>query len=149
MSLVGGWRSGKGFDLNYDFSIFLCWPIYQIWYIGFMKYKVKLLKPAEDFLFSLEGKLQAKALREIELLASFGPFLREPHSKSIKGYEGLFELRVKQGSNICRFFYYFHKGNVYVVTSGYIKKEQKTKKSEIIKAVELMKRFEEEQNEKA
>jgi len=40
-------------------------------------------------------------------------------------YEKLFELRVKHGSNICRLFYFYFRNNIYIVTSGYLKKDQK------------------------
>nr|WP_232423399.1 type II toxin-antitoxin system RelE/ParE family toxin [Leptospira weilii] len=46
----------------------------------------------------------------------------------MKGYSGLFELRIKQGSNIFRLFYFFEKERVVIITSGFVKKEQKTDK---------------------
>ncbi|MCG6170119.1 type II toxin-antitoxin system RelE/ParE family toxin [Leptospira sp. FAT2] len=110
-----------------------------------MKFKIQLLEPAEEFLLKLENKLKAKAFRTIELLGEFGPELREPFSKKIQGYEGLFELRIKQGSNICRFFYFFEKDRVVILTSGYIKKEQKTSKDQLTKAFKLMKTYRGEQ----
>ncbi|ASV05533.1 type II toxin-antitoxin system RelE/ParE family toxin [Leptospira interrogans] len=106
-----------------------------------MKFKIQLLEPAEEFLLKLENKLKAKAFRTIELLGEFGPELREPFSKKIQGFEGLFELRIKQSSNICRFFYFFEKDRVVILTSGYIKKEQKTSKDQLIKAFNLMKGY--------
>ncbi|TGN17492.1 type II toxin-antitoxin system RelE/ParE family toxin [Leptospira idonii] len=106
-----------------------------------MKFKIQLLEPAEDFLLKLENKLKAKAFKTIELLAEFGPELREPFSKKIQGYTGLFELRIKQGSNICRLFYFFQKRKVIIITSGFIKKDQKTDKDELDKAYKLMNTF--------
>ena len=112
-----------------------------------MKYDVKLLQGAVDFILSLPQKMQAKVQRTIELLSEFGYQLPEPHSKVLKGYDGLKELRIKQGSNICRLFYFHYHGSVYIVTSGYIKKEDKTKQSEIDKAMNLMKLVKENKNE--
>ena len=43
--------------------------------------------------------------------------------------------------DICRLFYFHHRGAVYVVTSGYVKKTQRTNPTEIDKAVRLMQRF--------
>lgn len=106
-----------------------------------MKFKIQLLEPAEEFLLKLENKLKAKAFKTIELLGEFGPELREPFSKKIQGFEGLFELQIKQSSNICRFFYFFEKDRVVILTSGYIKKEQKTSKDQLIKAFNLMKGY--------
>jgi len=112
-----------------------------------MEYEVQILKPASKFLRSLNLKLRAKAYRTIRLLEEFGPFLAEPHSKKIKGYKSLYELRVKQGSNICRFFYFHQKGKVYIVTSGYLKKDRKTSKSELYSAEKIMNQYMEENHE--
>lgn len=112
-----------------------------------MDYEVSLLEPAENFLLSLEVKMKAKANRTIRLLQEFGPYLAEPHSKNIKGIKSLSELRVKQGNNICRFFYFHYKNKIYIVTSGFIKKDRKTSKKELKLAEKLMKKFMEESNE--
>jgi phage-related protein len=108
------------------------------------RYEVRLFEGASDFIVNLPPKLQAKALRAIDLLTKFGHTLSEPHSKFLSGVDGIKELRVKQGSDICRLFYFHFEDKVYVITSGYIKKEQKTKKSEIDKAVKRMKQYVEE-----
>ena len=89
-----------------------------------MEYEVQLLAEAVEFLQTLSVKLRAKAFRTIELLRTFGPKLTEPYSKSLTGYKELKELRIKFGSDICRLFYFHHKGRVYIVTSGFIKKKQ-------------------------
>ena len=47
--------------------------------------------PVELFIDSLDMKLQAKALRVINMLKAYGNTLREPYSKPRKG--GIFELR--------------------------------------------------------
>ena len=85
--------------------------------------------------------MQAKIQRTINLLKEFGYSLPEPHAKKIKGGNKIFELRIKQGSNICRLFYFYYQDNVYVVTSGFVKKDDKLNKNEIKKAVKLMNRF--------
>jgi len=106
-----------------------------------MKYTVVILEPAKDFLINLEVKLRAKAFRTIDLLQEFGPVLKEPHTKKVAGTKNLFELRIKFGNNICRLFYFHHEKYIYVITSGYIKKDQKLSKSEIEKALKLMKLY--------
>jgi phage-related protein len=109
-----------------------------------MKYEVIILEPAKVFLHNINIKLRAKAFRTIELLQEFGPLLKEPHSKKVTGIKDLFELRVKFSSNICRLFYFHYKNTIYVITSGYVKKEQKLNKLEIEKALKLMKQYKEE-----
>ena len=106
-----------------------------------MKYEVKLMEPAVEFILSQNDKMQAKIQRTINLLEEFGPHLQEPHSKKIKGQEKLYELRVKVATNICRLFYFPNKGKMYIVASGFVKKEDKTNPREIDKAVKLMEKY--------
>ena len=73
--------------------------------------------------------MKAKIFRAIDLLEKNGHELREPSSKSLG--DGIFELRVKQSSNISRILYFFYVGNKAVLTNGFIKKTQKTPLSEI------------------
>jgi len=101
-----------------------------------MALEVELLQQATDFLRRTDTELRAKALRTIGLLRNFGPDLPMPHAKKLTGHD-LHELRVRQGSNICRLFYFFHGTSVIVVTSGYAKKRDKTDPGEIAKALRL------------
>jgi len=101
-----------------------------------MPYEVILLDSAKDFLLTLGEKLQAKAFRAIDLLGYFGPQLRMPHSRKL-GENNLWELRVQQAGMICRLFYFHDRGTIYVVTSGYVKKTEKTSPDEIRKALRL------------
>ncbi len=71
-------------------------------------------------------------LRTIEMLRDNGYELREPYSKHLD--EGIFELRVKVGSDISRVLYFFVVGKKAILTNGFIKKIQKTPHSEIEKA---------------
>lgn len=96
--------------------------------------------PIKIFLDSLEKKMLAKAFRELELLQEFGHDLREPHVKYMQ--DGIFELRIKAGSDISRIFYFFFKKEKIILTNGFIKKTNKTPKKEITKAVEYMKDYE-------
>ena len=59
--------------------------------------------PVELFIDSLDMKLQAKALRVINMLKAYGNTLREPYSKPLKG--GIFELRTSFGSDTIRLFF--------------------------------------------
>lgn len=86
-------------------------------------------KPVEDFILTLNPKMQAKAILSLELLENLGNAVREPYSSPIGN--GLFELRIKFASDITRIFYFFCVGNRIVLTNGFIKKSQKTPKKEI------------------
>lgn len=86
-------------------------------------------RPAEEFILSEDIKLQAKIFRTLELLELKGNELREPYSTYLA--DGIFELRVKQGSDISRILYFFVVGKKIILTNGFRKKTQKTPKNEI------------------
>ena len=109
-----------------------------------MRFEVILLDPAIQFIRAIETKMQAKALRTIELLRHFGPHLPMPHSRKIVGHD-LWELRIRQSSNICRLFYFRYRQKTYVITSGYIKKTDRTSKAEINRALWIRHEFEKEE----
>lgn len=96
-------------------------------------------EPAKEFILSLDKKMRAKILRTIKLLQENGYELREPYSKHLD--EGIFELRAKVGSDISRVLYFFIVGRKIVLTSGFIKKTQKTPSSEIDRAKEYRKEY--------
>jgi len=105
-----------------------------------MQFEVVLLAPAMEFIGGLEVKLRAKALRTIELLRHFGSQLPMPHSRKLSGQD-LWELRVRQSSNICRLFYFHHKHVIYVIASGYVKKSDRTSQAEIERAIRIKEQF--------
>lgn len=88
--------------------------------------------PVKEFLLSLDKKMRAKLLVELDLLEENGPQLREPYSKHLE--DGIFELRAKQGSDITRVLYFFFVGKKIVLTNGFTKKTQKTPRAEIATA---------------
>lgn len=73
--------------------------------------------------------MQAKIFRMLELLELKGNTLREPYSKELD--DGIFELRIKQSSNITRILYFFVIGKKVILTNGFVKKTEKTPKREI------------------
>lgn len=73
--------------------------------------------------------MRAKLLKSIELLGDYGNSLREPYSKYLN--DGIFELRIKQANDISRILYFFVVGKKIILTNAFIKKTQKTPKSEI------------------
>jgi phage-related protein len=106
-----------------------------------MNYQVNLTEGVIEFILSLPIKMQAKIQRTINLLEEFGYTLPEPHSKKIRSVDNLYELRVKVGSDICRLFYFHLKNKIYIITSGYIKKADKTDRQQIQKSINIMNKF--------
>lgn len=113
-----------------------------------MGYKVKLFskagkEPVLDAILSTEPKMQAKIYREINLLEEFGKELHFPHTRKIAGekYDGLWELRVQQASNIFRIFYFVYVEDSVILLHGFVKKSNKTPEKELEIALSRMKEF--------
>ncbi len=66
----------------------------------------------------------------------------------IEETDGLYEIRVKFGSDIFRIFCFFDEGKVIVLANGFQKKTQKTPKTEIEKALKIKKEYENEKEHK-
>ncbi len=100
----------------------------------------------EDFLLQQNEKVQNKIFKVIEIIETFER-VPSKYLKAITGTSGLFEARIKLGSNIWRVFCFFDEGNLVVLLNGFIKKTQKTPKNEIEKATKLMAQYYEDKNE--
>lgn len=86
-------------------------------------------KPVGLFIRSLNTKLKAKVIADLQLLEEYGNNAREPLSKHIG--DGIFEVRSKVGSDIVRILYFFDGSRIIVATNGFIKKQRKTPEKEI------------------
>jgi phage-related protein len=64
--------------------------------------------------------------------------------KHIEGTDGLYEMRISQGSDIFRIFCFFDEGKLIVLANGFQKKTQKTPKTEIDKALKIKHEYETE-----
>lgn len=95
--------------------------------------------PAEEFILSLDSKMQAKMFRELDLLETFGNQLREPHSKPLG--DGIYEIRAKLASDITRVLYFFVVNKKIILTNGFVKKTQKTPDNEIALAKKYRKDY--------
>ncbi len=68
----------------------------------------------------------------------------EKFFKHIEGTDGLYEIRVKFGSDIFRIFCFFDKGRLIILLNGFRKKSQKTPLGEIERALSLRRKYYEE-----
>ncbi len=89
-------------------------------------------KPVEEFIDSLDVKMRAKVFGRLELLEQEGPALGMPFARVLE--DGIYELRTTQGGNITRILYFFVVGKRVVLTHGFVKKTQKTPRSQIERA---------------
>ena len=95
--------------------------------------------PSRDFILSCDASMHAKILGNTQVLREKGNLLREPYSKHLE--DGIFELRSKVGSNISRVMIFFYYNQTIVFTNGFMKKSQRTPKSEIELAKKYRKDF--------
>jgi phage-related protein len=101
----------------------------------------------EDFLKKQPVKVQDKIYKIIEAIETFERIPKN-YLKAISGTKGLYEARIKLGSNIWRVFCFFDKGKLVILLNGFAKKSQKTPKKEIKKAQRLMESYYSEKNKK-
>lgn len=95
--------------------------------------------PIEEFLDELERKNQSlfdQTLKSFEKLKN-RVYHKEPLSKYLE--PGLWELRVKSGSDILRVIYTFEKGQIIILLHIFIKKKQKTPTGELEEARKRLK----------
>ena len=100
-----------------------------------------------DF-YNQQGKeVQDKIDWVIGLVRSL-PIIPEKFFKHLEGTNGLYEIRVKVGSDIFRIFCCFDKGNIIILFNGFQKKSDKTPHNEIEKALKLKHKYYETQKDK-
>ena len=99
----------------------------------------------EEFLLAQSTKVQDKIYKVIETIETYE---RVPANflKAITGANGLYEARIKLGSNIWRVFCFFDKGKLVILLNGFQKKTQKTPRKEINKALKLMESYYNDKN---
>ncbi|WP_344979096.1 type II toxin-antitoxin system RelE/ParE family toxin [Compostibacter hankyongensis] len=97
----------------------------------------------QTFFEKQRDKVKDKIIWTLELIEEMER-IPEIYLKHIEQTEGLFEIRVQQGSDIFRIFCFFDKGQLIVLTSGFQKKTQKTPKKEIEKALKIKEEYESE-----
>ena len=110
----------------------------------------KVIVYGEDFWIfysSQTKKVQGKIDWIIGLVKTL-KIIPEKFFKHIEGEDGIFEIRVKLGSNIYRIFCFFDEGNLIILINGFQKKTNKTPTNEIEKAKRLKKSYYEERYKK-
>ncbi|OGM28458.1 hypothetical protein A2801_00880 [Candidatus Woesebacteria bacterium RIFCSPHIGHO2_01_FULL_41_10] len=100
-------------------------------------------KPVEEFLLELKranNPLAEQTFKGLEKLKNRA-YHKEPLSKHIE--PGLWELRIRSGTNILRILYTFSKGQVVILLHVFIKKQQRIPKREIEVARKRLKELKE------
>ena len=97
----------------------------------------------EQFFVKQNNRVKEKILWTIRLIEDV-EVVPSIYLKSIKGTNGIYEIRIQTGSDIFRIFCFFDKENLVVIGNGFQKKTQKTPKNEIIKAIQIKLNYENE-----
>ena len=94
----------------------------------------------EEFFVKQKEKVKKKIIWTFDLIEDM-PRVPETYLKHLENTDGLYEIRVQQGSDI---FAFFDKGNLVVLANGFQKKTQKTPKQQIEKALKIKEEYENE-----
>ncbi len=89
-------------------------------------------KPVGQFIRALDVKLRAKVVSDLHRLEMLGNEARSPLSKHLE--DGIFEMRSEFGNDIVRILFFFDGENIIIATNGFVKKQNKTPRSEILLA---------------
>jgi phage-related protein len=95
----------------------------------------------QDFFVKQRDKVRDKIIWTIELIEDIQK-IPETYLKHMENTDGLYEIRVQQGSDIFRIFCFFDQGQLVILMNGFQKKTQKTPKKEIIKALKIKEEYE-------
>jgi phage-related protein len=94
----------------------------------------------EDFLQKQPIKVQNKIFKILEAIETLER-IPATYLRLIAETKGLYEARIQVGSDIWRVFCFFDSGRLVILLNGFQKKKQKTPKSEIEKAIRLMREY--------
>ena len=93
-----------------------------------------------DFYLSLDSSVQEKIEYVFKVIRTVDR-IPQKFLKHIESTDGLYEIRIKVGSDIYRVFCCFDKGRIVILFNGFQKKSQKTPKKEIDKALKLKQEY--------
>jgi phage-related protein len=97
--------------------------------------------PVEDFLDSLTDKQQKKIAWVLGAIRDL-PFVHRDYFKKLTGTDNIWEVRVDAGNDTFRLLGFMYKGNLVILTNGFIKKTERTPPAEIALAERRKKDYE-------
>ncbi len=93
-----------------------------------------------DFYLSLDLNVQEKIEYVFKVIRTVDR-IPQKFLKHIESTNGLYEIRIKVGSDIYRVFCCFDEGKIVILFNGFQKKSPKTPKKEIDKALKLKQEY--------
>ncbi len=95
----------------------------------------------QEFFVSQRDKVKDKIIWTLDLIEELER-IPDTYLKHLENTDGLYEIRVQQGSDIFRIFCFFDHGKLIVLANGFHKKTQKTQVKEIEKALKIKEEYE-------
>jgi phage-related protein len=89
-----------------------------------------------DFYISLDSSIQEKIEYVFKVIRTMDR-IPQKFLTHIEGTDGLYEIRIKESSDIYRVFCCFDAGRIVILFNGFQKKSQKTPRKEIDKALRI------------
>ena len=103
----------------------------------------KLLIFIDEFYSKQRPNVKAKIVRTILLIEKL-KIVPIKFLKHLTGTKGLYEIRIKSGTDIFRIFCFFYGTELLILVNGFQKKTQKTPRNEINKALQIKYNYENE-----
>ena len=100
----------------------------------------------EDFFSEQRQKVKDKIVWTLNLVEEL-QIVPETYLQHLENTDGLYEIRVQQGSDIFRIFCFFDEGKLVILANGFHKKTQKTPKKEIEKAIKIKEEYQHEKKQ--
>lgn len=97
----------------------------------------------EKFFIQQTEKVKARIIWTLNLIEDIER-IPEVYFKHIESTNGIYEIRIKLGSDIYRIFCFFNQGKLIILANGFKKKSQKTPKKEIVRALKIREEYENE-----
>jgi len=103
---------------------------------------MRKLEPFEDYYWEFYNKQSKLVQTKIDYVLHIVITIEQIPKKFFKHIEdGIYEIRIKSGSDIYRIFSFFDEGKLVILLHGFTKKSQKLPRKELKKAIELRSRY--------
>lgn len=103
---------------------------------------MRTLEPFENYYWDFYNKQNKAVKTKIDYVLHIVMTVEQIPKKFFKHIEdGIFEIRIKSGSDIYRIFSFFDEGKLVILLHGYTKKTQKLPRKEIERAKELRRKY--------
>ena len=103
---------------------------------------MRKLEPFKNYYWEFYNKQSKSVQTKIDYVLHIIMTVEIIPKKFFKHIEdGIYEIRIKSGSNIYRLFSFFDKGKLVILLHGFTKKSQKLPRKEIDRALHLRKEY--------